>query len=237
VAELTTVLRRVYAVDIGSTRCEPGQQPRFAWAGVDPDAPDTTLVGSSDIEELCDHLVTDLSERRSVALGFEAPLFIPVPVAAANLCRGRTNEGSRSFAAPAGLAVTALGLHQAAWILRRIQQSCGAFVGFTVAPTAWPPNSETTILFCWEAFVSQGAHSATHIGDAATAVMEFLAHEADLQAANAVTAEEPFSLIAAAAMWSRLNVDVEAIRQPVVVLRPTKPFAGEVASPPKFRRR
>ena len=231
-ARLTTsaggVSRRIYAVDVGSTRNgERGQPPNFAWARVDPQMPEG-LVGSFDIELLCDRLVADLKARRSVALGLEAPLFIPVPTAASKLSRGRKNEGSRSFAAPAGLAVASLGLHQAAWILRRVSECCSNSVSFQVAPTAWPPNADAMVLFCWEAFVSESAHSPSHITDAATAVMDFLAHESDLASANAVTAEHPLSLIAAAALWSGLAVGPEMLREPTVVLRPAVAFRGVV---------
>jgi len=70
--------RVIYAVDIGSTRCKAGQTPNFAWARVDTVDP-RSVVGSCDITKLTDRIVRDLQNRKSVALGFEAPLFIPVP--------------------------------------------------------------------------------------------------------------------------------------------------------------
>jgi hypothetical protein len=109
--------RRIFVADIGSTRCEPGLQPKFGWAGLDPGHPER-VFGSPRITELAAALVTAFQDGHHVALGLEAPLFIPVPTEATDLCRGRTNERSRSFAAPAGLAVTALMVHEAAWLLR-----------------------------------------------------------------------------------------------------------------------
>jgi len=222
--------RRIYAVDVGST-----QQGGFAWVCVDPEAPDG-IVGSYSIELLSARLVADLQARCSVALGFEAPLFIPIPIAAARLSKARTDEGSPCWAAPPGLTVASLGLHQAAWILRRISEHCGNFIDFRVAPTAWPPSLDTTMLFCWEAFVSGPVHSSSHLTDAATAAMAFVDQEHHLPQATAVTAEHPLSLIAAAALWSGLTTDVELLRTSTVVVRPTSRFQRDVP-PPQDRSR
>ena len=212
--------RRIYAVDVGSTLKES-----FAWVRVNPERPGGR-IGSRSIERLVEQLVADLRESRSVALGFEAPLFIPVPIAAARLSRGRDNEGSPPWSASVGLTVTSLGLHQAAWILRHVCEQCGNSVNFQVAPDAWPPGPEATIVFCWEAFVSGPAKSETHIGDAATAAMAFLEHERRLVEATQVTAEHPLSLIGTAALWSGLAVGAGVLRTATVVLRPEERFKG-----------
>lgn len=217
----------IYAVDIGSTRCKAGRTPNFAWARVEGADP-SSLVGSSDIDKLADQIIRDLQDGQSVALGFEAPLFIPVPVESSALCHGRKNEGSRSFAAPPGLAVATLGLHQAAWILRRIADSCGDSIEFKTGAGSWPPSESHAILFCWEAFVSDRAHGRTHVQDAATAAMAFLSAEGNLASATTITAERPLSLIATAALWSGLATDTAVLRRPTVVIRPHEPFAGDV---------
>ena len=220
--------RRVYAVDVGTTLPQrPDGTPHFAWASVDPEVPEV-IVGSSSVELLGTWLVKDLRARRSVALGFEAPLFIPVPTAASNLCRGRYNEGSPSWSAPPGLTVASLGLHQAAWILRWIADHCGGSVDFQVAPTAWPPDPGAGMLFCWEAFVSGAVHSESHIQDAATAAEAFLLHERNLADATTVTGEHPLSLIGAAALWSGLAVSPEILRTATVVLRPARRCDREI---------
>lgn len=224
----TGLHRRIYAVDVGTTLPQrPDWKPHFAWASVDPEAPDV-IVGSLSVELLGDWLVKDLTARRSVALGFEAPLFIPVPTAASNLCRSRNNEGSPSWSAPPGLTVASLGLHQAAWILRWVADHCGGSVDFEVAPNAWPPDPGAGTLFCWEAFVSGAVHSQSHVQDAATAVAAFLHHERNLADATAVTGEHPLSLIGAAALWSGLAVNPEVLRTPTVVLRPARRYDHEI---------
>ncbi len=219
--------RVIYAVDIGSTRCRAGRTPKFAWARVNAADP-RSVASSSNIDKLADWIVRDLQNRQSVALGFEAPLFIPVPAESSALCYGRKNEERRSFAAPAGLAVATLGLHQAAWILRRIAHSCGDSIEFETDARSWPPSKSHPILFCWEAFVSEKAHGRTHVQDAATAAMAFLSAESNLAGATTIIAERPLSLIAAAALWSGLATDTDVLHQPTVVIRPDEPFAGDV---------
>lgn len=214
--------RRIYAVDVGST-----QQDSFAWVCVDPEVPER-LTGSRDIELLSARVVADLQAHRSVALGLEAPLFIPVPVAASRLSKARTDEGRPCWAAPPGLTVASLGLHQAAWVLRRVAEHCSNLTRFQVAPTAWPPSPDVTILFCWEALVSGPVHSSSHLTDAATAAMAFVDRERSLLETTAVTADHPLSLIGAAALWSGLATDVEVLRASTVVVRPSTRFRGDV---------
>ncbi len=149
-------MRAVYACDVGSTRA---RHVKFAWVRIDPDSP-CEVIGSSNIRTLASNVEHDLTHGRSVALGFEAPLFIPVPESADDLSTGRKGEGARSWSAPAGSTVAMLGLHQASWLLRKLFRSCSGACTFTLDPIGWPPTGLHPMLFCWEAFVSEGAHSA-----------------------------------------------------------------------------
>jgi hypothetical protein len=69
--------------------------------------------------------------------------------------------------------------------IRNITKRCSNNIAFRIDPEAWPPHRGGAILFCWEAFVSGAAHGETHLDDATTAVIEFLAMELDLAAATA----------------------------------------------------
>jgi hypothetical protein len=224
-------VRAIYACDVGSTR---SKVPKFAWARISPER-SSEVVGSSDIRELVTFLEHDLKSDRSVALGFEAPLFMPVPDRVEDLSRGRSGEGGRSMFAPAGSAVATLGLHQAAWILRRLFLSCGEACAFTLDWAKWPPESSRPLLFCWEAFVSQEAHSASlteaDLQDAATAAKEFLISEDDLEAANAVKTEHPLSMMGAAALWSGWASDSDVLHQPALVVKPVMPYEGPIVEP------
>lgn len=226
-------MRVIYACDIGSTR-QPRAERRnrirgvaFAWAKVSPSEPSKVGV-SQDIEKLAQSVGDDLLAGKNVALGFEAPLFFPVPRAASDLSRGRSGDGNRSFAAPAGLAVAALAIHQVAWLLSQLHERCYQSCDFSVDIARWPPTGDRPLLFCWEAFVSGPAHSDIHVYDAATAAIEFLANESQLATANAVTAERPLSLIGAVALWSRWVAETDSLHAPVLVIKPRVPYRGTV---------
>jgi hypothetical protein len=216
--------RVIYACDVGTTRQGP-HGPAFAWAKISPEEPTRVRV-SQDIERLVADITSEIQKGKSVALGLEAPMFIPVPSSAENLSRGRAGEKNRSFAAPAGLAVASLALHQAAWILASLRSSCSRQCDFTTDWKAWPPSDERQRLFFWEAFVSGKAHSDKHVNDAATAVTYFLFNERNLDQANAVTAERPLSLIGTAALWSGWTDDVSVLHSPSLVIMPSQPFKG-----------
>jgi hypothetical protein len=212
----------IYAVDVGSTLAGRNGVA-FAWAKV-PREGGQPLV-STDPLDLADALTVDLGSGRSVALGLEAPLFIPVPMDVDRLSRGRENEGNRSWAAPAGGYVAALALHQAAWLLRRLHTTCRTVCDLTVDPKRWSQDDERPVLFCWEAFVSGPAHTI-HVRDAATAAMYFQSQQSEL--ASAIRAEDPLSLFGCAVLWSGWSTDLTWLHRPPVVLRPGEPWNGEL---------
>lgn len=215
----------IYAADIGSTRLKKGGTPNFGWARIDPDAGGEVRV-STDIEHLAIALTADLAGGRSVALGLECPLFMPVPVSADSLCHRREGEGNRSFAAPPGLAVAALGLHQAAWLLRYTRTECNRSVPFALDLLSWMMANERQVFFCWEAFISGSGHSDEHVRDAATAADAFREAVSDENAPSAIHAESPLSLIGAAALWSGWRTDVGVLHEPCVVVKPLRPYDG-----------
>ena len=84
--------RVVVVVDVGSTL--PGRKTKtsaFAWArkGI---RPAEEMCSSQSRDLLLKRLRQDLRLRRSVALGFEAPLFIPIPKLSSSLSRARSGE-------------------------------------------------------------------------------------------------------------------------------------------------
>lgn len=210
----------VYACDIGSVRSNT-----FAWARNSTEG--AMPAASGDIDELIASIIQDFKTGSSVALGFEAPQFIPVPLASERLNVGRPGEGNRSLFAPAGAAVTTISIQETAWILSRL----GQFIPRVRFTMDWRSDwASTQSLMVWEAFVSGSAHSASHERDAATAVQYFLNNIEDLGAVNAVSGcEGPFSLIGAAALWSGWGHHLEILREPCLVLRPDEPYPGEIA--------
>ena len=210
----------VYACDIGSVK-----SGTFAWAR--NTSMNNTPIASPDIDGLISSIVRDATSGASISLGFEAPLFLPVPDSSAELNSGRTGESDRSMFAPAGAAVTTISVHESAWILKRLRALLPAKVPLSMDGHAtW--RSQPQKLFVWEAFVSSTAHSDTHERDAATAVQYFLDNENDLDSVNAVTCNNPLSLIAAAALWSGWLSDIGSLHSSCLVLRPNAPYRGPI---------
>lgn len=213
--------RVIYACDVGSI-----PSGTFAWARVASGGGNP--IASAHIDDLVMRLRQDMRTGVSIALGFESPLFMPIPKDSADLCRGRAGEGNRSMFAPAGAAVATLGVHEMAWILRAIRDRVGDAPTYILDWREWPPKEGTPRLFLWEAFVSGEAHGDSHEQDAATAVVYFSANEANLGAVNAVTADRPLSMVHAAAMWAGWANDLERLAHGSLVLRPTQAYGGPI---------
>jgi hypothetical protein len=94
--------------------------------------------------------VADLGLRTPVALGFEAPLFIPRPASAEQLNRQRAGERGRPWCAGAGTGALALGLQQSAYVFDRIAQHARPRVTFDLEAI----ERGDADLLAWEAFVS-----------------------------------------------------------------------------------
>lgn len=205
--------RAIYACDVGSCR-----RGNFAWARVGPEQP-ARPTSSADIEQLVLALRKDFTDGLNIALGFEAPLFVPVPDDPDDIGRARAGEGNRPFSAGAGASAALLGLQQAAWVMSRLRGGTEEY-GVTTDWRPWPHPSPTILL--WEAFVSGGVKGECHADDAITAAMEF--HRRETSLCSDVTSELPLSLVGAAALWSGLCEDPSVLRRPVLVLRPTKRY-------------
>jgi hypothetical protein len=148
---------------------------------------------------MVDAVSGDLAAKRPVALGFECPLYVPVPEQPLRLGTARIGEGNRSWSAGAGAGAMATGAVQVAWILDQLRRR---------APNAkpfldWNPFTHAGhALFLWEAFVTDRAKAATHVDDAIIAATAFRNAFPDVTGANAVTADRPLSLLGAALLWS-----------------------------------
>ena len=213
----------IYAVDIGST-IPRGGKTAFAWCKVEDDGRCPQCGTSPDALVASVH--NDIESGRSVALGIEAPMFIPVPSDSKALSRGRDGEANRSWAAPAGGYVATLALHQTAWILSQLRSRCAEVCTVAVDAASWNHRgADGPILFLWEAFVSGAAHRG-HAEDAATAAMSFQDRQADLR--SDVRAETPISLLGAAVLWSGWGTDLMWLKQEVIVVRPSEPWEGSL---------
>jgi hypothetical protein len=125
-----------YACDIGSIK-----SGSFAWAR--NDAADQTPTVSVDIDDLIASMVGDAKAGMTIAIGFEAPLFMPIPDASADLNSGRNKESSRSMFAPTGAAVTTIAIHETARILKKLRASLGTMLTLTTDwRTCWRSRNQ-----------------------------------------------------------------------------------------------
>jgi hypothetical protein len=139
-----------------------GKLQNLGWA---IDGPKINCSGSN-IDMFIDRL-TDALDIGPVALGFEAPMFVPYRTDVAELDRCRVGEGNRPFSAAAGACVLAKGLVICPYILAALKKSCpNAKVTFN-----WRDTLSTRDLLVFEAFVTH--ESAGHIGCAKLAMKKF----------------------------------------------------------------
>lgn len=207
----------IYACDVGSTLSH-----NFAWYRNLPDSTDE-WGDRTDIVKLVDALRSDLTNG-SVALGFEAPLFIPVPEEAKKLGKARKGEENRAWSTQIAGHTALLGLLQATWILRELSDLAEEVL-LTFDPEDWRAilagRSKDRVLFLWEALVSGKACSAgLLLPDAVTAAIAFQAWlDGRGPGRDKVKASESqFSLVGAAALWSGWTSDTSILKKPVTVI-------------------
>jgi hypothetical protein len=181
--------------------------------------------GGTEIVELVEAVAEDLASERRVALGFECPLYVPVPENPLELGKARLGEGNRSWSAGVGAGALATGLVEVAWILRALRKRAAD----TAIHLDWTEFKAAGGLFLWEAFVTDRAKAATHVDDATVAASAFLDALPDPEQRNAVTTAEPLSLLAAALLWSGWADAGKLLRTPSLVIKaaPTSPRPGQ----------
>jgi alkylated DNA nucleotide flippase Atl1 len=224
----------IYAADIGSIT-----SGNFGWARIDPEQGSAYVERNdgTEIAELVDAVAFDLDvESRSVALGFECPLFVPVPEDPFQLGAARVGEGNRPFSGGPGTAALVTGLVQTAWILRALRDRCPEATAFL----DWDEFSRAGRgLYLWEAFVTGKAKGAAHVDDALIAASTFRESLPDPPAANAVEADNPLSLVGAALLWSGWSQGTALLHKPCLVIKASPTIAdnrvveevGETAMP------
>ena len=214
----------IYCADIGSIK-----RDNFGWAVVHGDR----QRGGKEIGELVDDVVGSLAAGIKVALGFECPLWVPVPGDPSGLTAGRVVDGNKPWSAGAGASALATGLTETGWILRDIRRRLRD--GGVSPPSThldWQDFTGTDMgIFLWEAFVT-GEAKATgtdadkggHVADALTACREFASRLPDpgtgspCEPGHAVR-----SLIGAAVLWSGWSEDLGLLRARCLVVKPTGP--------------
>lgn len=198
---------RIVCADVGSV-----PNDKFAWAcasGADGRLP----------SEMASHVAEALNAGESVALGFECPLWVPIPGSERELGKARTGEGSRSWSAGAGPGVLATGLVQVCWVVSEVRRL------LRVEPAAfldWAEFLDSSVpgLLVWEAFVTGTAKGRTHIDDARLGVKAFQSALPDPRVTTAVTTNCPVhSLAGAALVGAGWSTNLALLEQPCLVMR------------------
>ena len=211
----------VYVADAGSV-----SKGNFHWV-----SPASNEEDSDKIEELAVSIVSQLEAGRKVALGYESPLFVPLPKTSEKLGKSRDGEctpetGNRPFNAGAGASLFATGIQSLVWVLNRIK----CLRPVTTASTSLVHfRSGDADMLVWEAFVSgsEKAKPPCHVGDAKLAMEAFnAAMQSDLYV-SAIRDEIVFSLVGAAILRAGLSNDLTLLRQPCLVLRPLRKEAPD----------
>lgn len=199
------IVMRVAVIDIG----KPGAS--LGWAIDAPPADGTDL-------DRCIEMVAEAARAGPVALGFEAPMFVPfrdnpvgLTVARAGECGGGIN---RPFSASAGATVTIIGLVVVPYVLRRLR----LLLPEARAALDWraPPTGPGQLLL-FEAFVTNQRKTADtrHVEDARLAIAAYRAQPLR----NAIEEPACLSLLGAAMLRTGWATDSAILAQPCLVVR------------------
>jgi len=152
------------------------------------------------------------------AIGFEAPLFVPIRDEVLELTNARNGEGSRPWSASAGATVLAVGLPIMTYTLNKLRSKINTYEA-TLDWKDW--NKSDRSLLVWEAFVSGSSKSNDHWKDADNAVIDFLDNLNDLVSANAIVETNVLSLVGAALIHSGwMSPSAETLKYPALVIKP-----------------
>jgi len=184
----------IFCADVGSVK-----SGNFGWARSEAKDASVADNDASRPADLAEAVVRELRAGCPVALGFECPLFVPVPSLDTALGAARAGEGNRAWSAGAGSGVLATGLVQVAWVLDAVRARCPE----ERLHLDWQSfATHGTGVLVWEAFVSASAKGTSHVDDATIGVAAFSSALPDPRIASTIPAERPLSLVGAAALWS-----------------------------------
>ena len=223
----------IYCADIGSVA-----KGRFGWARL---AGEQAHMGSC-IVAFVDDIACTLAKGRKVALGFECPLWVPVPENPQYLTKGRQIDGNRPWSAGAGTAVLATGVSQVAWILEelrsRLNQRDALHPSVHLDWTEFEGRSSA--LFIWEAFVTgkakaSGSKDAVDARDALTACWSFSDLLPDL-GERLEPEQRVRSLIGGAILWAGWSEDLGLLGKQCIVVRPQPQQGRDPQSSTRVRR-
>lgn len=211
----------VAAIDIGSP-----EKGRLGWAVRGPKVERCGM----DIDDCIATLATILKEG-PLALGFEAPMFVPARSVAKELTRARAGEGNRAFSAGAGAGSLVTGLVIVPYVMAGLKARLPA--GFGAATMDWrTPPSKPGDLLLFEAFVTKQNKTADtrHVEDALAAIDAFeRGARGATPVVSAICESTCMSLLGAALLHSGWTTDLGVLAQPCLVVVGGAPVLEPIA--------
>lgn len=196
-------------IDVGSPK-----SGKLGWAILAPNA--DPLLGK-DLDVFSDAM-TALGANWPLAIGFEAPLFIPTPAEALKILSGRKGEGARPWSAGAGAAVTTAALAVVTYTLTGLRRGLSQAAASTDF-SALPVRPGDALFF--EAFVTAAAKGDDHTDDALIAAREIKALlGGDRPYRSAIDEPEVFSLLGASLLRTGWSTDLAVLSAPCLVVKP-----------------
>ncbi len=196
-------------IDIGT----PGKS--LGWAAVDHGG---HMVDGTDVD-VCIDVLSEALRLGPVALGFEAPMWIPTRLQPARLTSARQGESgpglaSRPFSASAGATVLVTGMVVVTYVMRRLREFApAALVHFDWQNLSTEPGQLLVTN-------QKKSHDARHVEDAKLALAAFLLGMQNPRTFRS-SVEEPdcLNLLGAALLKAGWTTDVGVLSTPCLVVR------------------
>lgn len=203
---------QVFCADVGSIA-----RGKFAWARRHPGHSQEEVHAPANIESLSAAVAFQLEKGAPVALGFEMPLVLPIPLDWHKLGKARPNDTmAPAWSSQIGASAMATGIVQAGWVLRAVHERCPE----VQLHLGWDRFTESRSgLLLWEAFVTRDAKGETDEEDAAIGVAAFCDRLPAPDDPESSEIEGPFSLAAALGGWAGWEIDQNELRRACIVVR------------------
>jgi len=212
----------VAVIDIGSpkkTRTAP--EGNLGW-WIRGTAFELDGAGDHDIDRCISAVICAL-DHGPVALGFEAPMFVPKRDQPEKLTQARRGESSRAFSASAGATALTTALTIVPYVLTKLKKKREVTATMEWEPLPTEPNQ----LLFFEAFVTNQRSIGTdrHVRDAQAAVQTFFDEMPCLKSACDVEDDaERFNLLGAAMLLTGWSSDLCVLHKPCLVVKAGEPI-------------
>ena len=187
---------------------------------------DKTSCGT-ELDE-CVKALARILQVSPLALGFEAPMFVPVcnkPICLTSARSGETGQGvSRPFSARAGASVLVTATVVVPYVLRGLRKA----VPDATATLDWEgwlrDSTKPRQMFLFKAFVTNQNKKtdSQHFEDAKLAAKElYKMIESREEIKSSVTVHECFSILGAMMLRTGWSEDISVLSRPCLVVRPS----------------